>query len=189
MKPFDSILLENLLADRPVDHLVHVLDRAEQERQRQHVDDGRRIADRADIDAVEIDRADAGLLDGLALLAELARMEDPDTVASAGPLCHQLVHVTQRLHGRVVLLLDVGSAELAGDQPGPADHARTAQVDAHSAAVARLLVLIVTVLDISGAAPARRPPSTLIIRGLAGTIKEIGRRGYRYGRTPPAFPA
>jgi len=60
-----------------------------------------------------VDGADAGLLDGLAFLAELARVEHADAVAATGALGDELVHVAQRLDGRVVLLLDVGRAEFS----------------------------------------------------------------------------
>ena len=77
---------QDFLADRAVDDLVEVIGGPEQERQRQHVQHRRDIADGADIDAIDVDGADAGLLDGLALLAELPGMEDPDAVALVGPL-------------------------------------------------------------------------------------------------------
>jgi hypothetical protein len=57
-----------MLSNRAIDDLVEVVDRAEQERKREHIDDWRRIAKRAHIDAVDVDGADARLLDGLAFL-------------------------------------------------------------------------------------------------------------------------
>ena len=91
-----------------------MVDRAEQERLRQDAQHRRNVADRRHIDAVEVDGADAGLLDGLAFFAELPGMEHPDALASAGAFRHQLVHVEERLDGGVAFFLDVGGAELAG---------------------------------------------------------------------------
>ena len=82
---------QDLRADRPVDDLVEVVSGAEQVRQRQDIKDWGDIADGANIDAIDVDRADARLLDGLAFLAELAGMENSDAVALLGPLRHQLI--------------------------------------------------------------------------------------------------
>ena len=92
---------------------MEMLDRAEQEGQRKRVGDGNERAERPHIGAVDVDRAGARLLDGLLLLAELARMEDPDPVAPVGALLDQAAHVFERPHGRVVGRLGVGGAKLA----------------------------------------------------------------------------
>src|SRR6185437_2325187 len=68
------------------------------------------------IAAVEIDRAGARLLDGFLLLAELARMKDPDLVASAGALRDHPAHVVERLDRRIVRTLGVGGPKLARDR-------------------------------------------------------------------------
>ena len=83
---------QNLVADRLIEHLVKMIEGAEQERQREHVGGGYQRADRRHVGAVEIDGADPGLLDGVLLLAELTRMEHADVVAAAGPLLDQAGH-------------------------------------------------------------------------------------------------
>ena len=65
----------------------------------------------AHVGAVEIDGADAGLLDGFLFLAELARMKDPDLEAVAAALRDHAAHETQRLYGRIVLALGIGGAK------------------------------------------------------------------------------
>src|SRR5262245_41104553 len=90
-----------------------MVDRSQQEGQYQCVEDRGGIPDGADIDAIDVDGADAGLLDSLAFLAELARVEHADAVASPRAFRHQLIHVTERLDGRIILFLNVGRAELA----------------------------------------------------------------------------
>jgi hypothetical protein len=83
-----------------------VIDRPEQERQRQDAERGRAVADRRHVDPVDVDRPDPGLLDGLIFLTELAGMENPNPVPPAGSLRHQPVHEQQGLHGRIVALGD-----------------------------------------------------------------------------------
>ena len=64
-------LVEQLLADRAVDHLLHVRGVAEQEGQVEHVEVVDHRAERADADARELDGADLRLLDRFLLAAEL----------------------------------------------------------------------------------------------------------------------
>src|SRR5215208_4796055 len=103
--------LQDVVADRAVEDPVQVIDRAEQERQHEHVRLGREARDRGDVDAVEVDRAGPRLLHRLLLLAELARVEDLQPVAAVGALLQQLVEMHQRLDGRIVLGLDVGGPQ------------------------------------------------------------------------------
>ena len=95
-----------------------MVDRAKQERQRQHVHDRHEAADRRHVGAVEVDRADPGLLDGLLFLAELAGMEHPDLVLAAALFGDQAAHVTQRLHRRIILGLGIGGAKFARQRGG-----------------------------------------------------------------------
>ncbi|MEY9135299.1 hypothetical protein ABIE79_006766 [Bradyrhizobium diazoefficiens] len=113
-EPDETVGLEaakDLAADRPVQHLLHVLDGPEQERHGEHVHRRDEIADQRHIGPVEVDRAGPGLLDGLLLLAELAGMKNLDLVLAAGALGDQRTHVAQRLDGRVILGLGVGGAK------------------------------------------------------------------------------
>ena len=50
---------------------------------------GDEVVERPHVDAVEVDDAEAGLLDRVLLLAELGRMEHLDLVAAVGPLLEQ----------------------------------------------------------------------------------------------------
>ena len=93
-----------------------MLDRAKQERHRQHVHRRHEGSDQRDIGAIEIDGADAGLFDGFLFLAELARMEHLDLVAAAAALRDQAAHVAQRLDGRIILVLGIGGAKFARER-------------------------------------------------------------------------
>ena len=68
-------LLEHLVADRAVDHLLHVRVVAEHERQVEDVELGDQRAHRADADARDGKRADLRLLDHFLLAAELHRRD------------------------------------------------------------------------------------------------------------------
>ncbi len=105
--------VEDFAADRAVQHLVQVRGGAKQERHRQHVHRRHEIPDQRHIGTVEVDGADAGLLDGLPFLAELARVKYPDLQPSAAVLRDQARHVAQRLDRRIVLGLGIGGAEFA----------------------------------------------------------------------------
>ena len=108
---------QDVVADRAIDHLVEMVDRAEQERLRKDAQGRRIVPDRRHIDAIEVDGADASLRDGLAFLAELPGMENPDAVTPLGSFRHQFVHVKQGLDGGIALLLDVGGPKLPGGRP------------------------------------------------------------------------
>jgi hypothetical protein len=91
-----------------------MLDRAEQERHREHVHGWHESADQRHIRSVEIDGAGAGLLDGFLLFAELTRMKHADLQPAVGFLFDQPSHEAKRLDGRIILALGIGSAKLAG---------------------------------------------------------------------------
>ena len=107
---------QDFVADRPVQHLLQMLDGAKQKRHREHIHRRHEGPDQRHVGAIEVDRAGPGLLDGLLFLAELARMKDPDLVAAAGALGDQAAHVAQRLYGRIVLALGIGGAKFARDR-------------------------------------------------------------------------
>ena len=72
----------------------------------------------ADIGAIEIDRADPGLLDGLLLLAELTRVKHADCVPSAGALLDQRAMKLSACTVGVIFRLGIGGAELARRRRG-----------------------------------------------------------------------
>src|SRR5207253_10620039 len=114
-----------------------------------------------------------GLLDGLAFLAELAGMKDPNAMAPAGALRHQLIHRTQRLDGRIAFFLDVGRAEF----PGPGRGRGAAQARAqyrrrpdrsHRPARTRLTAgtrAVPAPKQCPSPFPGRVPPTRLFIEG------------------------
>ena len=104
---------QDLVADRVIEHLVQMIERAEQERQREHVRRRNQRSDRRDIGAIEIDGADPRLFDGVFLFPELARMEHANAVATRGALLDQAGPEHERLHGRIIFRLGIGDAEFA----------------------------------------------------------------------------
>ena len=118
--------IEQLLADRAVDHLLHMRGVSEQERQ---VDDVERIdhrAKRADADPRHCERADLGLLDRLLLAAELHGGKHLHGEPPVGRLVELLAKVFHRDDGGIAgrmdirgleheLLLRAASARQAGD--------------------------------------------------------------------------
>ena len=113
MNPIRLEARQDFFADRTVEHIVEVIDRAKQKRQCQHITDRDQRAERRDVGAIEIDRAHARLFDGFLFLAELARMEHAELVPSVGPAFDQAAHENERLDRRVILGLGIGGAELA----------------------------------------------------------------------------
>ena len=103
--------LQDLVADRAVHRLVHVIDRAEDEGQGRDGGFGNEIVERPHIDAVQIDHAEPGLLDRVLLLAELRRVEDLHLEAPVGSLLEQSAEIFHRLDGRIAVRVDVGGAK------------------------------------------------------------------------------
>jgi hypothetical protein len=104
-------LLEELVADRAVDHLLHMRVVAEHEGQVEDVELGNQRTHRADADARDGERADLRLLDHLLLAAELHRRIDFDAEAAVGLLLELLAHPFDRLDGRVAERMHVGRLE------------------------------------------------------------------------------
>ena len=104
---------KDLVADRSIQHLLLMLDGAEQKRHRQHIHRRHDGSDQCDVGAVEIDRSDPGLLQRFFLLAELVGMEHLDLMAAAAALRDQAAHVVQRLDGRIILVLGIGRPKFA----------------------------------------------------------------------------
>ena len=102
---------QDLLADRAVQHPVVVLAGAEDERQRQH----RRLFDdvvqHRQVQAVEVDGAEHGLLQRVAFLAKLGARVHLDAEAAAGQFGEHLAHVFDRLDRRIAVGVNVGGAE------------------------------------------------------------------------------
>ena len=86
-------LLQDRVADRAVHHGAHMGDRAEDEGQGRHVGRRDQVVERRHVDAVQVDHAEAGLLDRVLLVAELGRVEDVDLDAALGALFEQLADV------------------------------------------------------------------------------------------------
>ena len=74
---------QDLVADRPVEHGVHVLLGAEQERQRRHDGLGHDVVQRRHVDAHHVEPADLQLLDRVALVAQGAVRVDLDAQLAA----------------------------------------------------------------------------------------------------------
>jgi len=104
-------LLEQLVADRAVDYLLHVRVVAKHERQIEHVELGNQRAHGADADARDGKRPDLGLLDHLLLAAELHRGEHLDADAAVGGGFEFLAHALDRFHGRIAERMHVGGLE------------------------------------------------------------------------------
>ena len=71
-----------------------MVDGAKQKRHREHIHRRHESSDQRHIGAIEIDSADAGLLNGFLFFAELARMKDPDLVAASAALLNQATHIS-----------------------------------------------------------------------------------------------
>ncbi len=104
-------LLEHFVADRAVDHLLHVRVVAEHEGQIEDVELRNERAHRADADARDGKRADLGLLDHLLLAAELHRRVHLDADAAVARRFEFLAHRHDRLDGRIAERMHVGGLE------------------------------------------------------------------------------
>ena len=104
-------LLQQLVADRPVDHRLHVRGVTEQIRQIEDVELRHQRTHGADADPRHGERADLRLLDHLLLAAELHRWIDLDAEATVGPLLELLAHPLDRLDGRIAERMHVGGLE------------------------------------------------------------------------------
>src|SRR5262249_55643660 len=104
-------LLEQFIADRAIDHLLHVRVVAKHERQIEHVELGNERAHGADADARDGKRTDLGLLDHLLLAAELHRRVHLDAEAAAARRFEFPAHRHDRFHGRIAERMHVGGLE------------------------------------------------------------------------------
>jgi len=105
--------VEDFISDRAVKHLLQMLDGPEQKRHRQHIRRRDESSDQRHVGAVEIDGADARLLDGFLFFAELARMEHAYLQPAARTFLDEAAHIAKRLNGRIVFALSVGGAKFA----------------------------------------------------------------------------
>ena len=104
-------LVEQLLADRAVDHRLHMRGVAEQERQAEDVEVRDHRSERADTDPDQRDRADLRLLDRLLFAAELHRGVHLNAEAAVGRLGQRRAHVLDGLNRRIALRMNVGRFE------------------------------------------------------------------------------
>ncbi len=100
--------LEQILADRSVDHFAHVRLVAEDERQVEHVHLVDHRAHRADRDARDLQRAHLGLFDHFLLAAKLHRREHLDRDPAVRRGFELLAHAHDRLDRRVTERVHVG---------------------------------------------------------------------------------
>ena len=114
-------LLEQLVADRTVDHLLHVRVVAEHERQIEHVEFGDERAHRPHADACDGKGAHLGLFDRFLFAAELHRRVHLDADAAAGGRfeprdagTHAPVSARRRRHSAIAV--DTESVETKRDQ-------------------------------------------------------------------------
>jgi hypothetical protein len=91
--------LQDLVAHRAVQHLAHVLDRAEQEGHGRHLRQRADVVHRADVHAREVQRADLDLVDGLLLAAQRPLLKT--LILCLPPLAffQQFAHVLDGHHG------------------------------------------------------------------------------------------
>ena len=101
-------LVQQLRADRAVDHLLHVRDVAEHERQVEDVELRHQRSHRADRDAGDLQGAELGLLDHLLLAAELHRREHLDREAAVGGGLELLAHAHHGFDRRIAERMHVG---------------------------------------------------------------------------------
>jgi hypothetical protein len=104
-------LVEQLLADRAVDHGTHVRDVAEDERHVEHVDIGHHRANRSERRAQHLDRADLGLLDHGLLIAEHAAWKELELDAAVGGGIDLLAHALDCGHGGITGGVHIGSLD------------------------------------------------------------------------------
>ena len=72
---------------------------------------GDQVVERPHVDPVQVDDAEAGLLDRVLLLAELRGVEHLDLVSAVGLLLEQRAEIFDRLDGRIPIRVDVGGAQ------------------------------------------------------------------------------
>ncbi len=121
--------VEDLLADRAVHDVMHVLDRAEDVGQRRDLGLGDDVVERPEADAVHVDDAELRLLDGVLLFAELRAEVDVEAQAAAGLVLDDLADVLDGLDGRIAVRMGIGRpqgdiARHAGAGQGNADSQR-----------------------------------------------------------------
>ncbi|MNT41034.1 hypothetical protein D3C71_1173000 [compost metagenome] len=102
---------QNLIADRAVHRIVHVLGRAEQERQAENGGFLDQIVEGGGVDAVHVDDAETGLLNSVFLAAENGIVHDLDLDAAIASLGQQLAHVFHGFDGWITIRVDIGGAQ------------------------------------------------------------------------------
>jgi hypothetical protein len=118
-------LVEQALADRAVDHLVHVSDVAKQERQVEDVDVVDDWPQRADAAADHLDRAELGLLDRLRLAAQLHRGVHLNGEPTLRRIIELLAEIFDGLDGWVAFRMHIGGLQhglVGGQRMPPARH-------------------------------------------------------------------
>ena len=117
----EALLLHRVgegLSDLAVERIEHLVRAGEQERQREHVGLGDDRPHRSHVEVGEIERAGAGLLDGVGLRAEHAVVEDRRRHAALGVRRDLLRELLERHRVRVALGVDVPAAPVGGRHCG-----------------------------------------------------------------------
>ncbi len=104
-------LLQQFIADRAIDHLLHVGVIAKHEGQIEHVELGNKRAHRPDAGARDGKRPDLGLLDHLLFAAELHRRVHLDADPPASRRLELLAHGHDRLDRGVAERMHIGRLE------------------------------------------------------------------------------
>ncbi len=102
---------QNLVTDRAVNGIVHVFRRTEQERQTENGGFLHQIVEGRGVDAVHVDDAEAGLLDGVFLTAENRIVHDLHLDAALGALRQKLAHIFHGFDRWITVGMDVCRAQ------------------------------------------------------------------------------
>src|SRR6185503_12353695 len=98
-----SELLQHLGAGLTVRGAPHVLDGVEDIRQREHAGGRKRVVERREVHAHDVESAEARQIHGIRFSAQLARVIDANSQATIGLRSDPLAHPTHGLHGRIAV--------------------------------------------------------------------------------------
>ena len=99
--------VQDFLCNRAIQHVVQVLGRAADIGHRRDLGFRDDVVERPKANAVHIDAAELGLLDGVFLFAQLSRRENRDADAAIGALFNQLTHGLDGFNSRIAIAVGV----------------------------------------------------------------------------------